>query len=336
MSQKTSRYVGRRSGRPKAKRAKIYVGMVTCIAVVLVATAVIAHRMLSARVGTVGSHSTNVVRYIGVYEPGAPNSYSGIDQFAQAVGRQPNVVMYYSPWLEKFQVGFATAAARRGALTLVQMGTDSTSLASIASGRYDRYWRSYAREVKAFGGRVILSLDHEMNGSWYPWGYGHANPKAFVAAWRHIVNIFRNEAVRNVTWLWTINVTDALDNRIAAPAPWWPGSSYVNWIGIDGYYYGFSETFASLFGPTIARVRELTNDPILIAETGATLSAGQPAKIADLFNGIRTFGLLGFVLFDEDGVQYVQTWRINNSAAFAALRHGIKTYMGPLPSASPP
>jgi mannan endo-1,4-beta-mannosidase len=335
VSQRASHYVGQRSNRLKGNRTKTYIGLVTCVILVLVATVVVAHRMLSRSDGATVSKSTNIVRYLGVYEPDTPNSYERIDQFAQAVGRQPNIVMYYSPWLEKFQVGFATAAARRGARTLVQMGTDSTSLASIASGRYDRYWRSYAHEVKAFRQPVILSLDHEMNGSWYPWGYRHASPTAFVAAWRHIVNIFRKEGARNVTWLWTINVTDALDNRIAAPGPWWPGNSYVNWVGVDGYYYGWSETFASLFGPTIARVRELTNDPILIAETGATLSAGQPTKIADLFNGVRTFGLLGFVLFDQDGVQYVQTWRINSSGAFAALRRGIKEYMKPSSRASP-
>ena len=56
--------------------------------------------------------------------------------------------------------------------------------------------------------------------------------------------------------------------------------------------------FAPLFGPTIAAVRALTADPILIAETGAVPAAGQPAKITDLFAGIRSYGLLGFVWFD--------------------------------------
>jgi mannan endo-1,4-beta-mannosidase len=324
--QTTSEPTGQRGSRRRATRARTYIGLVACAAVVLVAAVV---AVAVKRSGPAGSNSTGPVRYLGVYEPGTPNSYAGIDQFAQAIGRQPNIVLYYSGLLEKFQVGFATAAARRGALTLVQVTTGNTSLASIASGRYDSYWRSYADQVKAFGAKVILSLDHEMNGSWYPWGYRRTSPAAFVAAWRHIVTIFREEGVRNVIWMWTVNVTDALDNRIAWPAPWWPGNSYVDWVGIDGYYYAWSQTFASLFGPTIADVRGLTHDPILVGETGATLSAGQPAKIADLFNGVRSFGLLGFVWFDVDGIQYVQTWRINSPAAFAALRREIKAYMKP-------
>jgi hypothetical protein len=278
-----------------------------------------------------GSQVSGVVRYLGLDEPDAPNSYAGIDHFAHAIGRQPNIVMYYSSWLEKFQVGFATSAAKRGAKTLVQLGTGNIPLASIASGRYDNYWRSYARDVRAFPIQVILSFDHEMNGYWYSWGYRHTSPSTFVAAWRHIVTIFREEGARNVIWLWTINVTDALDNRIPAPAPWWPGDSYVDWVGLDGYYYGPTQTFASLFGPTIAAVRGLTRDPVIIAETGATLAAGQPKKLADLFDGVRRFELLGFVLFDQNGViRYVQTWRINSAASYAALRRGVKSYMKPL------
>jgi mannan endo-1,4-beta-mannosidase len=330
-TQKTSftpRYAGHR--RRKAKRVTTYIGLVTCIVVLLVAALKFAHFMPSAPTGSAGSPSTGVVSYLGVDEPDAPGSYADMNHFAQAIGRQPNIAMYYSSSLEKFQVAFATSAAKRGAVTLVQIGTGNTSLASIADGRYDSYWRSYADHVKAFGTRVILSLDHEMNGSWYPWGYQHTSPEAFVAAWRHIVTIFREQGTRNVTWLWTVNVTDALDNHIADPDHWWPGSSYVDWVGIDGYYYNPSETFASLFGPTIADVRELTRDPVIIAETGATLSAGQPGKIADLFSGVRRFGLLGFVLFDQNGVyQYVQTWRINSPAAYAALRQGAEMYMKP-------
>ena len=73
----------------------------------------------------------------------------------------------------------------------------------------------------------------------------------------------------------------------------------MTWVGIDGYYLKATSKFAPLFGPTIGAVRALTGDPILIAETGAVPDAGQPAKIADVFAGIRAYGLLGFVWFDS-------------------------------------
>jgi Glycosyl hydrolase family 26 len=331
VTQTRSETTGQRSIHRKAARARTYISLVTCaIFVLIVAIAVSVHELSKPADTAGGSHSTNLVRYLGVDEPDAPGSYAGTDRFAHAIGRQPNIAMYYESWLGQFHLGFATSAARRGATPLVQISTGSTSLASIASGRYDSYWRSYANNVKRFGKQVILSLDHEMNGYWYFWGYKRTSPASFVAAWQHVVRIFRQQGVTNATWLWTVNVTDALDNHIRKPTAWWPGDSYVDWVGVDGYYYGYSETFASLFGPTIADVRELTHRPILIAETGATLAAGQPAKIADLFAGIRRFGLLGFVLFDQNGVvQNVQTWRISSRAAYAALHHGAESYMTP-------
>ena len=168
-----------------------------------------------------------------------------------------------------------------------------------------------------------------MNGDWYSWGYRHTSPAVFVAAWRHIVTLFRALGVRNVTWLWTVNIiNDTQRGRIPRPAPWWPGSSYVTWVGIDGYYLKPSWKFAPLFGPTIAAVRALTRDPILIAETGATPAADQPAKIADLFAGIRPYGLLGFVWFDSTN-SINQDFSINSPAAVAAFRKGASTFTRP-------
>jgi mannan endo-1,4-beta-mannosidase len=270
------------------------------------------------------------VPYLGIYEPDSPGSYAGISNFAQAIGEQPNLVTYYSAWLEPFNPGFAATAAKRGARVLVQLDATNVSLSAIASGQYDAYLRSYATAVKEFGDQVVLSFGHEMNGTWYTWGYQHTSAAVFVAAWKHIVTVFRTQGASNVTWMWTVNIIDTLDNHIPNPAPWWPGASYVNWVGIDGYYYDPSWTFASLFGPTIVSVRVLTHDPILISETGAQPSAGQPAKIADLFAGVHTYGLLGFVWYDAIDPHYGNlNWRITSPAAFAAYHRAAQAYLKP-------
>lgn len=266
--------------------------------------------------------STTPGSYLGLYPNGVPTSYAGVTAFTTATGVKPNLVPYYSGWLEPFQSSFAFAAAKEGAVPLVQIDPTAVSIAAIAAGQYDSYLSSYAEAVRAYGRPVILSFGHEMNGHWYSWGYERTSPAAFVAAWRHIVALFRALGTRNVTWLWTVNV---IHNRPHVPSPgrWWPGSSYVTWVGIDGYYYNSSSVFASLFGPTIAAVRALTQDPILIAETAAAPSADQPAKIANLFAGIRLYGLLGFVWFDS---VHIKDWRLDTPAAIAALRRGADTY----------
>lgn len=101
----------------------------------------------------------------------------------------------------------------------------------------------------------------------------NAGVAMFVAAWRRIVTLFRRLGARNVAWLWTVNTIHP-QSGVPFPRPWRPGSSYVNWVGIDGYYLDSSSLFASVFGPTIADACVLTRDPILIAETSAGPAAG--------------------------------------------------------------
>ena len=264
--------------------------------------------------------------YVGVYQSGAPASYAGVTRFTAKTGIKPRLVVYYSGWFEPFKASFAATAAKHGAVPLVQINPKDVSLAAIASGRYDSYLNSYAEAVRSYQHPVILSFGHEMNGDWYSWGYQHTRPAVFVAAWRHIVTLFRELGARNVTWLWTVNIMHT-GGSISRPAPWWPGQKYVTWVGLDGYYYQPSWTFAPLFGPTIAAIRELTHDPILIAETSVSPTTNQPAKIADLFAGIRLYSLLGFVWFDS---VHNEDWRLNNPAAIAALRRGASTYRRPL------
>jgi mannan endo-1,4-beta-mannosidase len=173
---------------------------------------------------------------------------------------------------------------------------------------------------------VIIGFAHEPNGRWYPWGYRHESPASFRAAWRRIVTVFRGQGADNVTWLWTVNIIDKRGG-IPSPAPWWPGASYVTWIGIDGYYLKPSWKFAPLFGPTIKAVKSLALlDPILISETAATPAAGKPAKIADLFAGIHAYGLLGFVWFDVDKNR---DWQLADPASIAAFRRGAQTFRRP-------
>jgi mannan endo-1,4-beta-mannosidase len=262
--------------------------------------------------------------FLGVFVLGVPQSYARLRAFTATTQVRPNLVVYYSGWRQPFHARFAAAAARHGASPLVQIDPTGVSLAAIASGRYDAYLHSYAAAVKAFGRRVVLSFAPEMNAPWYTWGYGHTPAATYVAAWRHVVTVFRTAGARNVTWLWVVN-TIQCRCHVAAPASWWPGSSYVNWVGIDGYYYQPSWKFAALFGPTIKNIRTVTLDPILISETAAP-AASQPAKIADLFAGVRAYGLLGFVWFDRNKEQ---AWRISSPAAIAALRRGAETLKKP-------
>jgi hypothetical protein len=265
------------------------------------------------------------IRYLGVYEPGAPNTFSGVERFARAVGRQPNLVAYYSGWGEKFQKNFAVAAVSHGATTIVQVDPTNISITNIATGMYDTYLSSFADDVGAFRHPVVICFGHEMNGYWETWGYRHTPAATFVAAWRHIVNLFRSRGANNVIWLWQVNSSSSQTGPVR---DWWPGSQYVSWVGVSGYYYLPGNTFENIFNPVVADIRQFTQAPVLIAETAVGPEAGQSRGIKDLFKGLRLNKYIGLVWFDQHstgGLYKGENWRLEDSpAALKEFRDALK------------
>jgi Glycosyl hydrolase family 26 len=265
--------------------------------------------------------------YLGVAEANEIASYRPVSEFAAAIGRQPNLVLYYSAWGDPFYVRLANAAKAHGAATFVQLNPGRTRMSAVAAGRCDSYLRSYADEVRQFRYPVIIGFASEMNASWDRWGWHHTKPSVWIAAWRHMVTVFRQQGADNVTWLWTINAD--VRNATGPIQDWWPGAGYVNWVGIDGYYYYASSTFATVFGATLRQVRALTGKPVLISETGIGQVAGQAGKLADLFEGAEAARVVGLVWFDQDqdaGI-YHQDWRLEgHQAALQAFRQALGSY----------
>ncbi len=266
-------------------------------------------------------------RIVGVYEPDDPGSFGQLRRFSAEAGLRPGLAVYYSNWGMPFMRDFADEVHGHGGKPLIQIDPRGVSLSAIASGRQDSYLRSYATQVRTYGHPVVISFGQEMNGGWYPWGAGHVTPGAYVRAWRHIVRLFRRLGARNVVWLWDVNCDFPGGMPITA---WWPGASYVTWAGVDCYYASRSDQFDAMFGPTVNRIRELASVPVLVAETAAAPAAGQSAKIADLFAGIRRYKLLGFVWFDQAqrGGPYHQDWRLETDPpALSLFRSEAKAYL---------
>jgi mannan endo-1,4-beta-mannosidase len=279
------------------------------------------------------AHATLAPRlaaYLGAFEPGAPPDYTPVRSFAKVAGRPPNLIGYYSGWAEPFDMTFANTLRQHGIIPFVQIDPTDASVSAIAHGSYDQYLRSYADSVRNFNDAVVIGFGHEMNAPWYSWGYKHVPPATFIAAWQHLVKLFRQQGADNVTWLWTLEA----DGPSTGPvANWWPGASYVTWVGVDGYYYRPTDTFARVFGKTIDEVQKFTKDPVLLSETAVGPQAGPFTKIQDLFNGMASYGTLGLVWFDkkQSGSIYKQDWRLEDSLlAEESFRLGVKNALVPV------
>lgn len=277
-------------------------------------------------VQTISGESTHTI--VGMYDTGVPQSWAPVAQWNKAVGISASLVLYYNGWGEGFQAKFAATAHAHGATLLIDLDPTGMSLDQIARGAGDAWLRSYARDVAAYGYPVVIAFGHEMNGNWYPWGYGHEPAAVYVAAWRHVVQLFRAEGASNVKWMWTVNSTSPGSPSLRQ---WWPGKEWVDWVGIDSYYYHSSDTFDSVFGTTEAEIRKFTNAPILIAETAVGVTSDRETQIKELLADVKTNHMLGFVWFNvaqHQGI-YHQDWRLqDDSAALGEFRIAVRRYLG--------
>lgn len=239
--------------------------------------------------------------YLGTAISGAPQDMSRIDAYAQRIGQKPNMITIY----ESFDDGFAASEVRDiyryGALPIVRWEPFKQGLGEIAAGRFDPYVREFATAVRTLNLPIALTIAHEMNGHWYPWGTGKSNATDFVAAWKHIHGIFQQVGATNVIWTWTPNVINYLPG--VALKPYWPGDQYVNWVGVDGYFTRNGiKHFDELFQPTLNEIEQFTDKPVLIVETGSESGSMRATAVQELFTRVASNKkIIGFVYFNARG-----------------------------------
>ena len=268
--------------------------------------------------GQAGPKAPPVRRHlnIGVYEAAVTPPLKTVRAFGTAVGHRPDLLLVYSEWNTVFRAGVAWSAYHEHITVIDQMEPKGISIQAIADGVYDRYLRAYASSVAKFNHPVIIGFGHEMNGNWYSWGRSHVLPSTFIAAWRHVVTVFRQQHADNVTWLWTVA------HAATGLRQYWPGGKYVSMVGIDGYFERPGDTFASIFGVAIRAIGKITTDPVLIAETAAgPLTGHQAADVTRLFAGAEKDHLTGLVWFNQaqhNGLHH-QDWQLKGRvlAAFS-------------------
>lgn len=270
---------------------------------------------------------------LGVFRPNTFDHPGLIPAYGQMVGRQPAIVLSYKNWsIEPFYPPELRHVWDDGAVPMVTWEPQTAAgrgilLKAIVGGRYDRYIRKSAEAAAALHKPILLRFAQEMNGGWYPWGFGVGGntPSLYRKAWHHVYWIFRNHGASNVKWVWSPNEDAGGGHPLAVL---YPGDEFVDWVGIDGFCWGGTigwPSFTKIFGSTYDRIVKLTSKPILVAETGAGEEGGDKAewissalgREAPRFSHIRA--LVWF-----DGVDSHADLRVDSSpASLAAFRAAI-------------
>ena len=229
---------------------------------------------------------------------------------------------------------YANVAKENGSTLVVTWMANGYGAQDLVDGMADSYIRDYAKGVKNYGEEIWLRPLHEANGDWYDWGVGKdgaGNTDANVAkAFRHIVNIFREENVTNVKWVWTTNASNA--GKGSTLTGNYPGDEYVDYISIDGYNWGKCQswsnwqTFSQVFKKAYDALAKI-DKPLFIAEISSSELGGNKAEwITDMFEHFATdFSRVFAVMwFSQSKEANEGDWALNTSqAAVDAWKAGI-------------
>ncbi len=188
-------------------------------------------------------------------------------------------------------------------------------LKEIVNGTEDGYITEFANSIKAYGGKVILRFGHEMNGNWYPWA---GKPDDYKKAYIRIVEIFRSNNVKNVSFNWSVNSENVPLTSFSQVSKYYPGSSYVDSIGIDGFNWGNTrgtgwKSFSLIFSNPTTYLSKTYNKPIIITEFASTENGGNKAEWINLmFKDLNT-NLLSVNEIIWFNLNKETDWRIESS-----------------------
>jgi len=281
--------------------------------------------------------------FLGVNTSQGSYDFSAVNAFSAATHYHPSVLEFAQGWaVHQFDRGVFDRIAERGMFPLMswepwnyqESGPAQSHgeqpnyrLNGITDGAFDDYIRGFADGIKTLGYQVGIRFAHEMNGFWYPWcEQSNGNhPGDYVKAYRHVYDIFAQQGVKNVIWVWSPNVVYQGSTSLHEL---YPGDKYVDWVGLSGYYgTGGMEnyrTFNSIFDTTLKQLAAITTKPIVVTETGATDSAGRKADwITQMFHQLPAKPQIIDVIWFE-AIKELD-WRVAASpAASAAYRKGAQ------------
>ena len=175
------------------------------------------------------------------------------------------------------------------------------SLDKIVNGTFDKKLKKWALDAKKDDIPLLLDFAPEMTGEWFSWngkyygagkldGYGDPTypdgPEVYRDAYRHIIDLFREQNVSNITWFFHPDIQrlpgdpayQKEDYEWNSAKYYYPGDEYIDWIGFSIYgvqnekwgWVTFSETLKKWYDIHIKELLEVADKPVAILEMGVT------------------------------------------------------------------
>ena len=179
-----------------------------------------------------------ITEFKGVKEAHKNNEIGITQNHQMLIDEFPNTVVQSAMWM----VGKWDVAKKAG------------------DGDYDNVIEKYSAWAKSVDRPIYLRIGYEFDGP-----HNELEPKEYVRAYRHIVDLMRAKGVENIAFVWHSCASPPFkDQPLSA---WYPGDDYVDWVAISvfGHAYGGTD-----FGPDCDTVLQFAKDhkkPVMIAES---------------------------------------------------------------------
>jgi beta-mannanase len=296
------------------------------------------------------SAATSATKYFGVFREASPTAIASAETSQNGV--KPASVMWFDNWAtgNAFPVSEAKALWGQGIVphytwepwnpSLGVSDGAQIHLQDILNGTWDGYIKARGAEFASVGSPIMVRWGHEFNGNWYPWGIANnsSDPSLYVRAYRHVHDLVRASGATNVQWIWAFNNGSTPDAGYNDPAASYPGDAYVDWVGIDGYNWGYGPSwdptgnhwvsFASAFDSSYAKARSIApHRPVTVSEYASSEDGGNKAQWINDMNTALQSGrypdLKMLVYFDQNKEE---RWAAaSSSAALSAFTSWLRS-----------
>jgi hypothetical protein len=198
------------------------------------------------------------------------------------------------------------------------------SWASVASGAYDGQIVRWAEALK--GPHInLVSFSHEPMAKQ---NIHLGTAQTFIAAFRHVKDVFDQHGARNVEWVWNVT-SDSFrvpESDMQYGAKWYPGDAYVDDVAGEAYNKAGCGQSAKSFAYKINDIYRFARNHdkrMVVAEFAANRYSGRAAWLADAARFITAHR------DDFRGAFYYQStthraggcdWALTTGAEYAAIR----------------
>lgn len=239
--------------------------------------------------------------YVDFGEGESHVTYDALTDFEQMTGKHIAAVAFGNFWGDQeFPARTVKIIYAYGAVPLLfwspwdkpymeSRGPDRFSLTEILAGKWDAYIDAWADQAREFGKPLLVAWGIEMNGTWFPWSgnfydggkvIGRNNglplyqgPELYKKAYRHVVDRVRARHADNILWGFHVNNFSSPRADWNRFAQYYPGSGYVDWLGMSLYgkmhrKEGWAK-FTDMMNEPYEEICRLDADkPVFLAEWG--------------------------------------------------------------------